>query len=63
MGPLLMLYAALASKVFWLGQEGLVCAAFACLDATAILAALVQICCKDEGEWPEVMSNASPAGL
>ena len=35
-----MLYAAPALKVFWLGLEGLVCAAFACLESIAMLAAL-----------------------
>ena len=63
MGPLLMLYAALASKVIWLGQAGLVYSAFACLDSIAMLAALGQICCKDEGGRPEVTPSASHAGL
>lgn len=64
MGPLLMLYAARSFQVFWLCQEGVVCAAFACPDSIAMLAALGELCCKDEeGGLPEVMSSASHAGL
>ena len=64
MGLLLMQYAAHALQVIWLGQEGLVCAAFACLDSIAMLAALAEFCCKDgDGGRPEAMSSASHAGL
>ena len=63
MGPLLMLHAAPAFQRSWLGHEGLVCAALACPDSIAPLAALEQTCCKGEGGLPEVMTSASHAEL
>ena len=63
MGPLLMLYAALALQGLWLGLKGPVCTAFACPCSIGLLAPLEQICCKDEGGRPGVMPSASHAGL
>ena len=63
MDPLLMLYAALALKASWLGQEGQVYAAFACLDSIATLEASGQVCRKDDCGRLEVTPSASHAGL